>query len=262
MSVAIITGSAGLVGSEAVAYFASQGLDIAGIDNGMRAVFFGEDASTSWVRERLKREVCSYTHYDVDIRDQAQIFQIFEHYRTAISLVLHTAAQPSHDWAARDPITDFTVNANGTSVVLEATRRFAPEAVFIFMSTNKVYGDLPNRLPLIELDARWGIDPNHPYAQGIPESMSIDRTMHSLFGASKVAADVPCARIWPLLRDEDGLLSRWLSDRTKSLRGPVAWLPRLPYEVRGDRRPLHYLRLQAEAGTRQSPQLRSHSGLR
>jgi CDP-paratose 2-epimerase len=190
MSVAVITGSAGLVGSEAVTYFASQGLDTIGVDNGMRGVFFGEDASTTWVRERLKCEVRTYRHHDVDIRDQAQIFRIFEHYRTAISLVLHTAAQPSHDWAARDPITDFTVNANGTSVLLEATRRFAPEAVFIFMSTNKVYGDLPNELPLIELDARWEIDPNHPYAQGIPESMSIDRTMHSLFGASKVAADV------------------------------------------------------------------------
>jgi len=190
MSVAIITGSAGLVGSEAVAHFASRGLDIVGIDNGMRAVFFGKDASTSWVRERLKREVCSYTHHDVDIRDQAEIFRIFERYRTAISLVLHTAAQPSHDWAARDPITDFTVNANGTSVMLEATRRFAPEAVFIYTSTNKVYGDTPNRLPLIELDTRWEIDPTHAYVQGIPESMSIDQTLHSLFGASKVAADV------------------------------------------------------------------------
>ena len=165
MSVAVITGSAGLVGSEAVAYFASRGLDVAGIDNGMRAVFFGEEASTGWVRERLKREVRSYTHYDVDIRDQAQIFRIFEHYRTTISLVLHTAAQPSHDWAARDPITDFTVNANGTSVMLEATRRFAPDAVFIYTSTNKVYGDTPNGLPLIELDTRWEIDPTHPYAQ-------------------------------------------------------------------------------------------------
>ena len=190
MSVAIITGSAGLVGSEAVAYFASRGLDIAGIDNGMRAVFFGEEASTSWVRERLKREVPTYTHFDADIRDQAEIFRIFEHYGTAISLVLHTAAQPSHDWAARDPITDFTVNANGTSVMLEATRRFAPEAVFIYTSTNKVYGDTPNGLPLIELDTRWEIDPTHPYARGIPESMSIDQTLHSLFGASKVAADV------------------------------------------------------------------------
>jgi len=189
MSVAIITGSAGLVGSEAVTYFASRGLEIAGIDNGMRAVFFGEDASTTWVRERLRREVRSYTHHDIDIRDQAEVFRIFEHYRAAISLVLHTAAQPSHDWAARDPFVDFTVNANGTSVLLEATRRFAPEAVFIFMSTNKVYGDSQN-LPLIELDTRWEIDPNHPYLKGIPESMSIDRTMHSLFGASKVAADV------------------------------------------------------------------------
>src|ERR1017187_4891102 len=191
MSVAIITGSAGLVGSEAVAYFASRGLEIAGIDNGMRAVFFGEDASTSWVRERLKREVRSYAHHDVDIRDQAQIFRTFAHYRTAISLVLHTAAQPSHDWAARDPITDFTVNANGTSVMLEATRKFAPEAVFIFMSTNKVYGDLPNYLPLVEHETRWELAADHPYAaHGIPESMSIDQTVHSLFGASKIAADV------------------------------------------------------------------------
>ncbi|MGD0009169.1 MAG: NAD-dependent epimerase/dehydratase family protein [Terriglobia bacterium] len=190
MSVAIVTGSAGLVGSEAVTYFASQGLDIAGIDNGMRSVFFGEEASTSWVRERLKREVRSYTHFDVDIRDQAEISRIFGHYRTAISLVVHTAAQPSHDWAARNPTADFTVNANGTLVLLEATREFAPDAVFIFTSTNKVYGDSPNQLPLIELDTRWEIDPGHPYHQGIPESMSIDRTMHSLFGASKVAADV------------------------------------------------------------------------
>jgi CDP-paratose 2-epimerase len=190
MSVAIITGSAGLVGSESTTYFASQGLEIAGIDNDMRAVFFGPDASTSWVRQRLQREVRSYTHYDVDIRDQTQILRIFEHYGTAISLVLHTAAQPSHDWAARDPMVDFAVNANGTSVLLEATRRFAPEAVFIYTSTNKVYGDLPNQLPLVELNTRWEIDPDHPYVQGIPESMSIDRTMHSLFGASKVAADV------------------------------------------------------------------------
>lgn len=162
MSVAIVTGSAGLVGSEAVTYFASQGLDIAGIDNGMRSVFFGEEASTSWVRERLKREVRSYTHFDVDIRDQAEISRIFGHYRTAISLVVHTAAQPSHDWAARNPTADFTVNANGTLVLLEATREFAPDAVFIFTSTNKVYGDSPNQLPLIELDTRWEIDPGHP----------------------------------------------------------------------------------------------------
>jgi CDP-paratose 2-epimerase len=190
MSVAIVTGSAGLVGSEAVAYFASLGMDIVGIDNGMRADFFGEAASTQWVRDRLKREISTYTHYDVDIRDGEAVSQIFRHYRHEIALVIHTAAQPSHDWAATNPTMDFTVNANGTSVLLEATRSFSPDAVFIFTSTNKVYGDLPNTLPLIELDARWEIDPGHPYSNGIPETLSIDRALHSLFGASKVAADV------------------------------------------------------------------------
>jgi len=190
MSVALVSGSAGLVGSEAVTYFASRGLEMVGIDNDMRSVFFGPEASTRRIKERLEREVRSYTHYEADIRDQARIFSIFERYGRAIALVIHTAAQPSHDWAARDPAVDFNVNANGTSVLLEATRRFAPEAVFIFTSTNKVYGDTPNRLPLVELERRWEIDPNHPYRQGIPESMSIDQTLHSLFGASKVAADV------------------------------------------------------------------------
>jgi CDP-paratose 2-epimerase len=191
MSVAIITGSAGLVGSEAVAHFASLGMDVVGIDNGMRARFFGEDASTRWVRDRLCAEIPRYRHYDVDIRDFEAISKIFAKYGTDTSLVIHTAAQPSHDWAASDPSTDFTVNANGTSVVLEATRLFAKDAAFIFTSTNKVYGDRPNYLPLIELDSRWELDPTHEYAaRGIPETMSIDRTMHSLFGVSKVAADV------------------------------------------------------------------------
>jgi CDP-paratose 2-epimerase len=190
MSIAIITGSSGLVGSEAVRYFASLGMDVFGIDNGMRAKFFGESASTGWMTERLKREVPGYRHYDVDIRDAERISRIFAQYEGEIDLVIHAAAQPSHDWAASDPATDFTVNANGTSVMLEATRQFAPDAVFIYMSTNKVYGDRPNRLPLVELETRWGIDPAHEYAHGIPESMSIDSTLHSLFGASKVAADI------------------------------------------------------------------------
>ncbi len=190
MSVAIITGSAGLVGSEAVRYFAAQGMEVAGIDNDMRRTFFGEEASTAWVRERLERDLPSYTHYPADIRDDASIFRIFEHYGKNILLVIHAASQPSHDWAASNPFMDFTVNANGTSVMLEATRRHAPEAVFIFTSTNKVYGDLPNQLPLVELETRWEIDPSHAYLNGIPESMSIDRSLHSLFGASKVAADV------------------------------------------------------------------------
>ncbi|HXA76184.1 MAG TPA: NAD-dependent epimerase/dehydratase family protein [Candidatus Acidoferrales bacterium] len=191
MSVAIITGSAGLVGSEAVAHFASLGMDIVGIDNGMRASFFGEDASTSWVRDRLRAQIARYRHYEVDIRDWEAISKIFARYGSDVSLVIHTAAQPSHDWAATNPSVDFTVNANGTSVVLEATHTFAKDAAFIFTSTNKVYGDRPNYLPLIEMDSRWELDPTHEYAvNGIPETMSIDGTMHSLFGVSKVAADV------------------------------------------------------------------------
>src|SRR6266581_846731 len=191
MTVAIITGSAGLVGSEAASYFASLGMEVVGIDNGMRAEFFGPEASTDWVRDRLCAELPRYRHYAIDIRDADAISSLFRHYGRDIALVIHSAAQPSHDWAASDPAVDFTVNANGTSTLLEATRRFAPDAVFIFMSTNKVYGDRPNQLPLIELDTRWELDPAHPYsAMGIPESMSIDQTMHSLFGASKVAADI------------------------------------------------------------------------
>lgn len=190
MSVAIVTGSSGLVGSEAVQYFASLGMDVVGIDNGMRAKFFGESASTHWMTERLKKDVPGFKHYEVDIRDFDGISGVFQRYAGQIALVIHTAAQPSHDWAASDPFTDFTVNANGTSVMLEATRKFAPDAVFIFTSTNKVYGDTPNLLPLVELETRWEIDPSHPYVHGIPESMSIDHTQHSLFGASKVAADI------------------------------------------------------------------------
>jgi CDP-paratose 2-epimerase len=163
---------------------------VVGIDNDMRAAFFGPDASTVWMRDALKREVKKYTHLDLDIRDQERIFQTFSQYGKDIALVIHAAAQPSHDWAAREPLTDFSTNANGTLNLLEATRRFAPEAVFIFTSTNKVYGDRPNRLPLIELDSRWEISPEHAYQQGIPETMSIDGCLHSLFGASKVAADV------------------------------------------------------------------------
>ena len=159
MSVAIITGSAGLVGSEAVTYFASIGMQVVGIDNGMRAEFFGADASTKWSRDQLTRDVPNYRHYEVDIRDADGVGHVFERYKNDISLIIHTAAQPSHDWAASNPTMDFTVNANGTSVLLEATRKYAPNAVFIFTSTNKVYGDTPNFLPLVELETRWEIDP-------------------------------------------------------------------------------------------------------
>jgi CDP-paratose 2-epimerase len=191
MSVAIITGSAGLIGSEASSFFAGLGFDVFGIDNDMRSQFFGDAASTTWNRERLKAQLgASYRDHNFDIRNQDEVNRLFETCGGQISLVIHTAAQPSHDWAARAPLIDFSVNAQGTLNLLEATRRFCPRAAFIFTSTNKVYGDTPNRLPLIELDTRWEIDPTHMYWTGVDEGMSIDQTLHSIFGASKVTADV------------------------------------------------------------------------
>ena len=191
MSIAIVTGSAGLIGSEATRHFAKEGLTVVGIDNDMRAEFFGDEASTQWQQSQLKEELGdSYVHVNGDIRDDDMIEKLYKKYGTDIKLIVHTAAQPSHDWAARDPKKDFTVNAYGTLNLLENTRLHAPEAVFIFTSTNKVYGDTPNRLPLIEKELRWEIDPSHAYNDGIAEDMSIDSCMHSLFGASKVAADV------------------------------------------------------------------------
>lgn len=188
--VVVITGSAGLIGSEAACFFAQLGMHVVGIDNDMRKFFFGDEASTRWNQKRLERELKNYEHYDVDIRDYSSLQKIFEHFSSSIALIIHTAAQPSHDWAARDPFSDFSVNANGTLNLLQATREYCPEVPFIFTSTNKVYGDLPNYLPLIEQDQRWEIDPSHVYAGGISEDMSIDQSKHSLFGASKVAADV------------------------------------------------------------------------
>jgi CDP-paratose 2-epimerase len=191
MGIALITGSAGLIGAEAVRFFSKKGLEVVGIDNNMRMTFFGEEASTEWSRKKLESDVANYTHYNEDIRDQNAMKAIFERYKDDIRLVIHTAAQPSHDWAAKDPFTDFTVNANGTLTMLEMTRRYCPDAVFIFTSTNKVYGDTPNALPLVERETRWEIDESHPYYRnGIDESMSIDHSKHSLFGASKAAADL------------------------------------------------------------------------
>ena len=190
MKIALITGSGGLIGSQCVEFFSNKGFQCVGIDNDFRQYFFGREASTEWNSERLKKTCPGYVHYALDIRDARAVDEVFSRYSSDIRLVIHTAAQPSHDWAAKEPFTDFTVNANGTLTVLEAARKHCTEAVFIFTSTNKVYGDTPNRLPLIELDTRWEIDPKHPYAQGIDETMSIDQTTHSLFGASKVAADV------------------------------------------------------------------------
>jgi CDP-paratose 2-epimerase len=191
MSVVVVTGSAGLVGSETARFFHEKGFDVVGIDNDLRRYFFGDDASTRWNRARLEAELPRYRHRDLDIRDESAIDGLFADLGRDVHSVIHTASQPSHDWAAREPLTDFSVNATGTLVLLEATRKHSPEACFAFTSTNKVYGDAPNRLPLVETKTRWEIDSSHPFhAEGIDESMSIDASTHSLFGVSKAAADL------------------------------------------------------------------------
>jgi len=191
MALALVTGSSGLIGSETAKFFHEKGFDIVGIDNNMRSYFFGESASTEPTTQSLKKALPRFTPYSMDIRSQDEVFKLFEKYGKSIDLIVHTAAQPSHDWAAREPFTDFTVNANGTLVMLEAARKYCPDAVFIFTSTNKVYGDRPNTLPLVEMSKRYECDQKHAYSEfGIDEDMSLDQSKHSIFGASKVAADV------------------------------------------------------------------------
>jgi CDP-paratose 2-epimerase len=191
MSVVVVTGSGGLIGGQAAEYFGRLGLTVVGVDNDMRRAFFGEDASTAWNTRRIETALgAGYIHNDLDIRDRSGVSRLFRRYGRSIELVIHAAAQPSHDWAARDPFTDFDINAVGSINLLEATRRFCPDACFVFTSTNKVYGDHPNQLPFVELETRFEIDPSHRYYNGIREDMPVDGTLHSLFGASKVAADV------------------------------------------------------------------------
>jgi CDP-paratose 2-epimerase len=185
----LITGSSGLIGSEAVSYFASRGHRVFGIDNNLRRLFFGPDGDTTWVLDRLKATIPSFVHRHEDIRDRGVVLAAVEEIRPDV--IIHCAAQPSHDLAARMPFEDFDTNAVGTLNLLEATRRSTPDAVFVFMSTNKVYGDAPNRIALKELPTRWDYD-DPAYSDGIPEGFSIDQSLHSLFGASKVAADVLC----------------------------------------------------------------------
>jgi CDP-paratose 2-epimerase len=178
-----------LIGSEAVRYFASKGHRVFGIDNNLRRLFFGDDGDTTWVLERLKADVPAFIHRHEDIRDRAVVLAALEEIRPDV--IIHCAAQPSHDLAAKMPFEDFDTNAVGTLNLLEATRRSVPDAVFLFMSTNKVYGDAPNRVPLKELPTRWEYD-DAAYVDGIAETFTIDQSLHSLFGASKVAADVMC----------------------------------------------------------------------
>jgi len=209
MSIAVITGSGGLIGGETARFFADKGLEVVGVDNDMRRVFFGDEASTRTSREALEKNLSGYTHVDADIRDEEAMAALFERHGKDIACVVHCAAQPSHDWAASDPHMDFTINANGTLTLLELTRKHCPEAAFVFLSTNKVYGDTPNHLKLVERETRWELDSENAWAEhGIDESMSIDGCMHSLFGASKAAAD--------LLVQEYG---RYFGLKTACLRG-------------------------------------------
>lgn len=189
MSIALVTGSSGLVGSETVNFLCDKGFDVIGIDNNMRSYFFGNEGSTEWMTQILTKNNRNFIHHNIDIRDYESITKIFQSYD--IELIVHCAAQPSHDWASKEPLTDFSVNAIGTLNLLENTRKIRPNATFIFMSTNKVYGDTPNYLPLEYKEKRIECNTNHMYYKdGIDESMTIDQSKHSVFGASKVAADI------------------------------------------------------------------------
>ena len=190
MPVAVVSGSGGLIGSESVRHLVENGWEVIGLENDLRARFFGPDASTAGVSRELVERYGEFRWLEIDIRDSAAVERAVSAEGARIELVIHAAAQPSHDWAARDPQTDFAVNANGTLNLLEATRRLAPDAGFIFCSTNKVYGDTPNHLPLEELETRLELPEDHRYHGGIDTTMSIDRSTHSLFGVSKAAADL------------------------------------------------------------------------
>jgi CDP-paratose 2-epimerase len=193
MKIALITGSAGLIGSQTCYFFHQKGFKIIGIDNDMRSYFFGVESSTENSLNSLMTNLNHYEHYNVDIRDYEKIKEIFSKYSSEIEIVIHTAAQPSHDWAAKEPLTDFNINATGTINLLEATRIYSPKATFIFTSTNKVYGDRPNRSSYIkEKETRWECVDESGNLMSIDENLSIDNSKHSVFGASKVAADIMC----------------------------------------------------------------------
>ncbi|MEI2717469.1 MAG: NAD-dependent epimerase/dehydratase family protein [Candidatus Nanopelagicales bacterium] len=255
MSLVVVTGSGGLIGSSAVRHFAGLGLDVIGIDNDMRAYFFGPDGSTAWNVQTLRDELGRhYRHESLDIRDRDGLSALFRAVGADITLVVHTAAQPSHDWAAKEPWTDFDINAVGTLNMLEVTRLHAPDAVFIYTSTNKVYGDTPNSLPLIELDTRWEIAADHAFHDGITEDMSIDRSLHSVFGAAKVAGDVMVQEYGRYFDIPTACF------RGGTLTGPIPLgsraprIPRVRHAMRDGAADLHGVRLQGQAGSRRDPQ--------
>ncbi len=190
MSIVIVTGSCGLVGSESVKFFCKKGFDVVGIDNNQRKFFFGSDGDTTWVKKNLIKNFKNYFHFNKNIENYSSIEKIFKKYKKSIKLIIHSAAQPSHDLAKIMPMTDFKTNALSTIHLLELTKKYCPQSPFIFMSTNKVYGDNPNFLPLQEGKTRWYVNKKNKFSKGIDESMSIDNCVHSLFGASKAYADL------------------------------------------------------------------------
>ena len=190
MSIALITGSNGLVGSESVKFFSKKGFDILGIDNNLREFFFGKDGSTQWIKNKIKKQIKNYFHYNTDIRSYKNLEKIFKKYKKNISIIIHCAAQPSHDYGKNFPILDFNVNATGTLNLLELTKLYCPDSPFIFMSTNKVYGDNPNKLKIIEKKNRFELSSSNRYYKGIDENFSIDNCTHSFFGVSKTYADL------------------------------------------------------------------------
>lgn len=190
MSLAIITGCNGLVGSESVNFFCDKGFDVIGIDNNLRQFFFGKDGSTLWIKKNLTKRNKKFLHFNVDIRNFDKLNKIFKKYKNRVSLIIHCAAQPSHDYGKKFPFLDFHVNATGTLNLLELTKTYCPDAPFIFMSTNKVYGDNPNNLKIFEKKTRWELKLNDPNFYGIDEKFSIDNSTHSFFGVSKTYADL------------------------------------------------------------------------
>ena len=190
MSLAIITGSTGLIGSEAVNFFHDKGFEIIGIDNNFRKLFFGKNGSTSWVKSKLLRRNKKFNNLNLDIRNKEGLKKIFKKYKKKISVIIHCAAQPSHDYGKDFPFLDFSINATGTLNLLELTKNYCPDAPFIFMSTNKVYGDNPNRLNIYEKNTRWELKKNDKNYRGIKENFSIDNATHSFFGVSKTYADL------------------------------------------------------------------------
>jgi CDP-paratose 2-epimerase len=225
MKTLLVTGSNGLIGSEMVNHFHGLGWTVHGVDNNMRADFFGSHGDTRWNQDRLARECNRFTHHELDMRSRQEVLDLFRELRPQAAI--HAAAQPSHDLAAQRPFDDFDVNASGTLNLLEGMRRYCPEAPLLHFSTNKVYGDAPNRIPLKELASRWDYaDP--AYANGIEENFTIDQSKHSLFGASKVARGHYCAGVWTLLWNADMLSARRLSDWAEPFRCRVAWVSKLP----------------------------------